>query len=141
MGRVSLLLDTDVLVEFFRGSPRAHAWLSSRAQDVIGVPVIVLMELLQGARDRSEQQRIAQRLAILPVEQLEVGDSSRAAEWFAAYRLSHGVGILDCLIAAIAHRVGVPFYTFNGPHFHAIPGLDARQPYERTEGQPADEVS
>jgi predicted nucleic acid-binding protein len=104
---------------------------------VIGIPVIVLMELLQGARHRSEQQRIAQRLAILPVEQIEAGDSSRAAEWFAAYRLSHGVGILDCLIAAIAHRVGVPLYTFNVPHFHAIPDLDARQPYERPEGQPS----
>ena len=45
--------------------------------------------------------------------------------------LSHGVGILDCLIAAIAFRLAKPFYTFNLKHFQIIPGLDAQAPYVR----------
>jgi predicted nucleic acid-binding protein len=29
------------------------------------------------------------------------------------YRLSHGVGINDCLIASVAHRLQLPLYTHN----------------------------
>ena len=46
--------------------------------------------------------------------------------------LSHGAGILDCLIAAIAFRLAKPFYTFNLKHFQIIPELDAQAPYVRT---------
>ncbi len=130
MGDPALVVDTDVLVEFLRGKPQARDWVSTHGNEVIGIPVIVLMELLQEARDRSEQQRIEQQLAPLAVQHLETGDSHHAAEWFAAHRLSHGVGILDCFIAAVAHRLDVPLYTFNLPHFRPIPGLDVRQPYE-----------
>jgi predicted nucleic acid-binding protein len=45
--------------------------------------------------------------------------------------LSHGVGVLDCLIAAIAIRLGNPFYTFNLKHFQVMPGLDVQAPYVR----------
>ena len=131
MANISLLLDTDVLIEFFRGSPQAAEWFARHGSSVIGIPVIVWMELLQGARDRMEQQRIEQRLAILPIEHIDADDSRRAASWFATYRLSHGVGMLDCLIAAAALRTGVPIYTFNLSHFAPIPGIDARQPYAR----------
>ena len=128
---VSLLLDTDVLIEFFRGSPQAAEWFAGHGSSVIGVPVIVWMELLQGARDRTEQRRIEQRLSVLPIEHIDADDSRCAASWFAAYHLSHGVGMLDCLIAAVAFRTGVPIYTFNLSHFAPIPGIDARQPYTR----------
>jgi predicted nucleic acid-binding protein len=40
---------------------------------------------------------------------------------------------MDCLIAATAARLRVPFYTFNVRHFGPIAGVDARQPYERRE--------
>jgi hypothetical protein len=132
MADISLLLDTDVLIEFFRGSQQAAEWLAGHGKSVIGIPVVVWMELLQGARDREEQQRIEQQLAILPIEHIDIDDSRRAARWFAVYRLSHGIGMLDCLIAAIALRTGVPLFTFNLSHFTAIPGIDARQPYSRT---------
>jgi predicted nucleic acid-binding protein len=40
--------------------------------------------------------------------------------------------MLDCLIAAVTLRTGVPLYTFNLGHFAPIPGIDARPPYVRT---------
>ena len=92
---------------------------------------MVLMELLQGARSAAEQVSIRERLETFAVQHLETGDSQRALEWFATYRLSHGTGIMDCLIAATAARRSVPFYTFNVRHFGPLAGVDARQPYER----------
>jgi len=50
MADLTLLLDSDVLIDFFRGSPQAADWLSENRDEVIGIPVIVLMELLPGAR-------------------------------------------------------------------------------------------
>ena len=45
MAEISLLLDTDVLIEFFRGSAQAAQWLAGHGSSVIGIPVI-WMELL-----------------------------------------------------------------------------------------------
>ncbi len=133
MADPTLLLDSDVLIDFFRGSPQAADWLTENKDEVIGIPVIVLMELLQGARSAAEQASIRERLEAFSVQHLETGDSQRALEWFAAYRLSHGTGIMDCLIAATAARLSVPFFTFNVRHFGPIAGVDARVPYERPE--------
>ena len=133
MADPSLLLDSDVLIDFFRGSPQAADWLSTNRDAVIGIPVIVLMELLQGARSAAEQGSIGKQLEAFSVQHLETGDSQRALEWFATYRLSHGTGIMDCLMGAIAARLSVPFYTFNVRHFGPIAGVHARQPYERPE--------
>ena len=131
MAEVALLVDTDVLVDFFRGSTSATKWLSEHCDDTIGVPVIVLMELLQGARSPSEQQTIRERLSPFWIQHLEDGDSQRALDWFSAYRLTHGTGIMDCLIATAAARLKVPLFTFNARHFAPIPDLDVRQPYQR----------
>jgi predicted nucleic acid-binding protein len=98
---------------------------------VIGIPVIVWMEILVGARDKQEQRGFIEHLAGYTILQLESGDSERARQWFEQFHLSHGVGILDCLIAAIALRLRMPFYTFNLKHFQVIPGLEVQAPYER----------
>ncbi|HVO23086.1 MAG TPA: type II toxin-antitoxin system VapC family toxin [Candidatus Margulisiibacteriota bacterium] len=133
MAELTLLVDSDVLIDFFRGSSQAAGWVSANRNEVIGIPVIVLMELLQGARSTAEQASIRERLEMFAVQHLETGDSQRALEWFAAHRLSHGTGIMDCLIAAIAARLSVPFYTFNVRHFGPLAGVDARMPYARPE--------
>lgn len=36
------------------------------------------------------------------------------------YRLSHGIGINDCLIASVAHRLQVPILTHNQKDFLKI---------------------
>ena len=131
MPAIDALLDTDVLVEVLRGRSEAVSWLSSRPASTAGVPVIAWMELIQRARDHGERDRIMNQLAPHSIAHLETGDSQAASTWFAAYWFSHKIGILDCLIAAIAVRLSAPLYTFNTAHFRVIPGLDVRSPYER----------
>jgi hypothetical protein len=60
-----------------------------------------------------------------------------AAEFAAAYqlllthRLSSGLNIPDCLIAATALTRSACLYTFNFKHFQVVPGLDVKRPYLR----------
>lgn len=131
MPPIDALLDTDVLVEVLRGRPGPVAWLSSQPATAAGIPVIVWMELIQGARDQGERDQIVNRLAPHTISHLETDDSQVPSAWFAAYWLSHRIGILDCLIAATAVRLGVTLYTFNSGHFQVIPGLHLQSPYER----------
>ena len=131
MADVDFLTDTDVLIEFLRGNARAGMWLKTNQEQVLGIPVLALVEILQGARNRREQRMLAKQLNTYTIVHLDGGDSEQALSWFEEFHLSHGVGILDCLIAAIAVRIGKPFYTFNLKHFQVFLALDVREPYER----------
>jgi predicted nucleic acid-binding protein len=131
MTEPDLLLDTDILIEILRGKVEAAVWLAGLGQQVIGISVLVLMEILQGARNRREQDTLVKQLDRYPLIVLEGDDSERALKWLKSYHLSHGVGIMDCLIAASAVRLGKPLYTFNIKHYKVIPNLDGRVPYRR----------
>lgn len=58
-----------------------------------------------------------------------------AVMWFAGrlrcLPLSHGLGLLDALIAACAVGRAAMLHTFNIKHYRVVPGLVAEQPYDR----------
>lgn len=56
------MLDTDVMIDLLRGFPPAVTWLSALGAIDLVVPGYVVMELLQGCRNRSEQDQIVQTL-------------------------------------------------------------------------------
>ena len=131
MAKPDFLIDTDVVIEFIRGNPKAAQWFLAQKNKVMGIPVIVRMELIQGVRSRQEQKALLKELDKYETIHLETGDTVRALKWFEAFFLSHGLGIMDCLIAAPAVRLERPLFTFNVRHYRVIPGLDARIPFER----------
>ena len=51
-----ILIDTDVMVDIMRRYAPAVAWLDSLGSETTGLPGLVAMELLQGCRNREEQQ-------------------------------------------------------------------------------------
>jgi predicted nucleic acid-binding protein len=100
MTRPDLVLDSDVLIEILRGRPEASQWLTSLGGQTVGISVVTRMEILQGVRDRQEQTILIAHLNRYELMLLDAGDAIQSLEWFEAYHLSHGVGIMDCLIAA-----------------------------------------
>ena len=132
MAEVDLVLDTDVMIEILRQSSEALAWAEANRGNAVGLPMLVRAELLAGARDKNEQRRICRELDAYASLHIELEDSSRAIEWFEQFHLSHGLGVVDCLIAASAVRLHRPLCTFNVKHFQAIPGLRLQLPYQRT---------
>jgi len=57
------LLDSDVMIDLLREHPPAVAWLSSLGETEISIPGFVVMELLQGCRNNSEQQHVQNSLS------------------------------------------------------------------------------
>jgi len=125
-----LVLDTDVLIDVQRGHAAALAWFSSLTE-LPSVPGIVVMELIQGAQD-ARQVRDALRLtAPLPVVWPTFADCQRALADFTALHLSHGLGLLDALIAATTIGLSAELCTFNDRHYRNIPGVVTVRPYTR----------
>lgn len=124
-----MLLDTDVMVDILRGHPPAVAWLTSLGAMPVGLPGLVAMELLQGCRNLAEQQRLEKHLQRFTFHWPTPADGQRAYQDFAAFRLSHNLGLLDTLIGHTAVGLGEILATFNVKHYAMITGLATVQPY------------
>jgi predicted nucleic acid-binding protein len=124
----ALLLDTDVLIDVQRGHAAAVSWFTSLT-DVPDVPGFVVMELIQDAQNAGQLRQALKLVAALPVVWPTEADCQRALGDFTAYHLSHGLGLLDALIAACAIGRSATLCTFNVKHFRVVPGLATLQPY------------
>lgn len=60
---------------------------------------------------------------------LTSGDQEWAMQQQMVYELSHGVGMMDCLIASVSYRLQIPLYTHNLKHFTPLIGDLAQKPY------------
>lgn len=124
-----ILLDTDVMVDVLRGYEPAKKWLES-AQE-IGVPGLVVMELLQGCQNAKEQRQLEKSLSGYPLYWSTEEDCNRALASFSAHHLSDNIGLLDALIAETAIGICAELATFNVKHYRVLRGLKLIQPYER----------
>jgi len=126
-----ILVDTDVMIDVLRRHGPAVTWLDSLDAEVIGIPGLVAMELLQGCRNREEQDQLERFLRPYQRHWPSQADCARAFDDFVAYRLSHDLGILDTLIAETAVGLNTQLATFNAKHYSVIPNAQIVQPYER----------
>lgn len=125
------LVDTDVMIDVLRNHTSAILWLQGLGREQIGLPGLVVMELLQGCQNRLEQQRIDRLLAARPLFWPTSADCQRALQDFTRYSLSHNIGMIDTLIAHTAVGAGWPLATFNQKHYRVIEQLQTIQPYQR----------
>jgi predicted nucleic acid-binding protein len=127
-----VLLDTDVLIDCLRGKPAADIWLATILTESFAVPGVVAMELLIGCRNKDDQRQVEKFLHVFPVVWPDASEFARAYDILAVHHRAYGLGIPDCLIAAMVLSRNATLYTFNLKHFRNIPGLDAREPYSRS---------
>ena len=125
------LLDTDVLVDCLRGTIPAQEWLKQLGTQSFAVPAVAAMELVMGCHDRADLERIQRFLATFEVVWPEPSEFAAAYQLLLTHRLSSGLNIPDCLIAATALTRSARLYTFNFKHFQVVPGLDVAHPYSR----------
>ncbi len=110
------IVDTTVIIHLFRKNPAAHAWMKAQTSRLSVTPM-TWMEVIYGASGKSGQ---ATSLALLDRFEMiypDQADMDWAMNALRTYRLSHGVTILDCLIASVVHRLQVPIYTQNVKDF------------------------
>ena len=125
-----MILDTNVLIDLEKGHPNAHAWLKtlSAPPSVCGFSA---MEFKQGAHGFMGLRQAEQFLSPFEIVWATESDLDRALTEYARYPHTHGVGLLDLLIATTAVGRGEELVTFNLKHFQVIPGLVTTQPYQR----------
>jgi len=126
-----VLVDTDVVVDCLRGTAPSREWLQRTSTEALGLPGVVAMELLIGCRNRAEIQHLQRFLDTFSIVWPDASEFARAYELLAEHRLTSGLGIPDCLVAAMALVRKARIYTFNSKHFRVIPGVDAQEPYSR----------
>jgi len=124
------VLDTDVLIDVQRGHTPAVNWFAGLTK-LPSVPGFVVMELIQDARNTQQVREALKLIAPLPIVWPSGIDCHRALSDFTAYHLSHGLGLLDSLIAACAIGLSAKLCIFNVKHYRSLPGLSLEQPYAR----------
>ena len=126
-----ILLDTDVMIDLLRRHPPAMVWIESVRREAIGLPGLVVMELLQGCRSSDEQHHLEAKVRPFVLHWPDRADCARALTDFSAFWLSHHLGLLDSLIAETAVGLGAEMATFNVKHYRVVRALRCFQPYER----------
>jgi predicted nucleic acid-binding protein len=126
-----ILLDTDVLIDLLRQHPPAVLWLNSLGDEEVGLPGFVVMELLQGCTNKSQQHTVEKTLASFEVVWPHPNTCDDALHTFARFHLSHGIGLLDAVIGQTAQALNLPLVTHNQKHYAAFSDLVTVQPYQK----------
>ncbi len=117
-------LDSDVLIGQLRGDPRAQAFLerlSAEGQEELWIGALQRIEIVffMGPNEADDTEALLQRFHTDPVTE-EIVDY--AGMLYRQWYPSHGTGINDCVLAAMALLSGGKIYTRNLKHF-PLPGL------------------
>ena len=118
-----VIVDTDVMVEFFRGSAETGKVLKAIKPENLAISAITRMELFVGALNNTELRRIEKSLDAIREIAVSESISARAADLIKKYAKSHGLKIPDGIIAATAIDQSVQLFTYNIRDFKFIQGL------------------
>lgn len=129
------LLDTDVMIDIQRGYQPAVDWLST-LDEPPGLPGFVVLELMQGCRDKREMISLRQYLGTFVIHWPNEGSCTAAVADFAQGHLSHNLGVIDAIVGHTAVGVGATLCTFNQKHYRAVSRLQTEQPYARSPRTP-----
>jgi len=125
---VTYVLDTNTLIDFFRGRGRVAERLLATPPASVAVPSIVAYELEVGVlksiepeRRRSQLESFLEVVEVLPFGRAE---TRAAAEVRAGLEAGgRGIGPMNTLIAGVALAVGGILVTRNTAEFGRVPGL------------------
>lgn len=122
-----MMVDTDVLIWYLRGNPKAKTTI--KRLGTFAVSAVVYMEIIQGVRNKQELRCIksffySELVQVVPIT-AEI--SSRAIYFIEDYGLSHGLRMADALIAATADCHSEPLLTGNAKDYTPIRALEIKK--------------
>jgi len=116
------LIDSDILIDVSRGKESARDYLDSLPTGW-GISHISALELIVGARDKSDLAQLDLFLGAYVILPLREAIGFRAYELVKSYAKSHGLHVFDALIAATAIEEGLILVTKNRKYFATIDRL------------------
>ena len=118
----SILLDTDILVDFFRGHVKAVAFMNNYSDRII-LSSIVVAELFAGAKGSAEQVALEEFVSLFRVVPVNVEIAKAGGLYKSKFGKSHGVGLADAILAATAGAENAELKTLNTKHYPMLKGL------------------
>jgi predicted nucleic acid-binding protein len=115
-----IILDTDIFIEILKGNLPI-----SRLPDnqTIALSAVTAMELLYGAFNKQEMNKIKKSLSFFDLIHMDQDISVRSVSLIERYAKSHNLNIPDAIIAATAIDRSVPLYSRNIKDFRFIESL------------------
>ena len=118
----SVLLDTDVLVDFFRGYGKAVDFVNANSYRII-LSSIVVAELYAGVKGDAEQATLDSFISLFRIIPVDAEIARAGGLYRRDYGKSHGVGLADAILAATAEAENAKLKTLNVKHYPMIEGL------------------
>lgn len=118
-----ILTDTDVIINFLKGTEKTKKALDNIGLKNIVISSITIMELYYGAFDKRELQKIKKNLSVFPILKINEKTSDIAIELIEKYSKSHNLEIPDSLIAGISISNDIALFTYNIKDFKYIKEL------------------
>ncbi len=125
----SLLLDTDVLIDYLRSRPEAVTYIESLTEPLM-MSAITLAELYAGVRDGAERTALDAFVRAFVVLAINDDVAVKGGLYRRDYGKTYGVGLADALIAATAEVYKVTLVTLNDKHFPMLD--DTVVPYHKS---------
>ena len=118
----TMLVDTDVLIDFLRGYNKAILFFEKFSSQIILSPIVVaeLYAGIKGADELAVLDNFISHFRVIPI-------TSRIAKAGGLYKRdfskSHGVGLADAILTATAENEKAELKTLNVKHYPMISGL------------------
>ncbi|MCH8238329.1 MAG: PIN domain-containing protein [Proteobacteria bacterium] len=119
-----MILDSCILIDISRQKAGAASFVGG-LERVPSVSVLTVTEVLSGVRNQRERRLFDRLFLDWNVMEVDHETAELAARWLNQYRPSHGLDIIDAIIAATARVHEVELITLNLKHFPMFPGLEA----------------
>jgi predicted nucleic acid-binding protein len=117
-----LLIDTDVMVDYLRGSRVALDFLGKNIQR-IAFSAVVVAELYAGVGNDRQKEDLDENLAAFRVIPISVEIAKMGGLLRSRYGKSHGTSLADALLAATVLQENADLATRNVKHYPMLKGL------------------
>jgi predicted nucleic acid-binding protein len=117
-----ILLDTDILVDYFRGLNKAMDFVHRHSERII-LSSIVVAELFAGVKGDSEKDILENFFSLFRIIPVNYEIAKVGGLFKRDFGKSHGVGLADALLAATAEAERAELKTLNIRHYPMIKGL------------------
>lgn len=128
MAETKIICDTDVMIDYFDLKSLRHGITKTKLEEEIRLENVILsaiskLELIAGATTQLDLLTITKKLNRFSVILLDPTITNLSFELLETYKLSHGLVLPDCLIAATVLKTNLEFFTYNTKDFKFIPKL------------------
>lgn len=118
----TILVDTDVLIDFLRGHDKAIAFVDNTSSQII-LSSIVVAELYAGVKGKNELSVLENFISLFRVIPVTAEIAKAGGLYNRDFGKSHGVGLADAILVATAEMEKAQLKTLNVKHYPMISGL------------------